>query len=92
MPNDPRGELRWCLSKAESILDEPDRRRVQTRDDLVALDLSDCFVDAIEIARATQKGIHTFAAERLREMCALFAGDFLDGAGDRPQPASSAAG
>ncbi len=79
VPNDPRGELRWCLSKARSILDEPGRRRVLTHDDAIELDLADCFVDAIEIARTTQKGIQTVAPERLRAQCMLFAGDFLDG-------------
>jgi DNA-binding SARP family transcriptional activator/TolB-like protein len=79
VPNDPRGELRWCLSKARSILDEPGLRRVRTRDDTVELDFADCFVDAIEIARATQKGLQTIAPERLRTLCMLFAGDFLDG-------------
>src|SRR5450631_1037087 len=52
VPNDPRGELRWCLSKIRGLVDEPDRRRVDTQADTVRLDLADCFVDAIEIARA----------------------------------------
>src|SRR5690606_35798950 len=25
VPNDPRGELRWCLSKIRAIVDDPDR-------------------------------------------------------------------
>src|SRR5829696_8656795 len=45
VPNDPRGELRWCLSKARGALDDEDRSRVRTEGDTVALDLSDCFVD-----------------------------------------------
>jgi DNA-binding SARP family transcriptional activator len=79
VPNDPRGELRWCLSKIRSLVDEPGRRRVDTRGDTVALDLADCFVDAIEVAAATREGIETLAPERLRHLSALFAGDFLDG-------------
>ena len=79
VPNDPRGELRWCLSKVRSVVDEPGRRRVLTRGGTVALDLADCFVDAIEVARAIEKGIETLAPERLRKLCGLFAGDFLDG-------------
>ena len=47
--------------------------------DTVRLDLADCFVDAIEIARAAQEGIETLAPERLRTLSALFTGDFLDG-------------
>ena len=31
VPNDPRGELRWCLSKLSGILDEPGRQRVDTQ-------------------------------------------------------------
>ena len=78
VPNDPRGELRWCLSKIRGLVDEPSRRRVDTQADTVRLDLADCFVDAIEIARAAQ-AIETIGPERLRALAALFAGDFLDG-------------
>src|SRR5262247_707511 len=79
VPNDPRGELRWCLSKIRSVVDEPGRRRVHTRGDTVRLDLADCLVDAIEIARATEKGIETLVPEQQRELSALFNGDFLEG-------------
>src|SRR5215510_483617 len=67
-PNDPRGELRWCLSKIRSIVDERGRRRVHTRGDTIRLDLADCFVDAIEIARAAQEGIEPLAPERQRAL------------------------
>ena len=78
VPNDPRGELRWCLSKIRGLVDEPSRQRVETQADTVRLDLADCFVDAIEIARAAQE-IEAIAPERLRALAALFAGDFLEG-------------
>ncbi|HWB46702.1 MAG TPA: BTAD domain-containing putative transcriptional regulator [Hyphomicrobiaceae bacterium] len=79
VPNDPRGELRWCLSKLRGILDEPDRKRVQTRGNAIGLDLSDCFVDAVEIGRLTQEGIQTIEPDRLKEASEYFAGDFLEG-------------
>ena len=41
VPNDPRGELRWCLSKARSVLDDGSKRRVDAQGDLVRLDLAD---------------------------------------------------
>ena len=57
-PNDPRGELRWCFSKLRGVLDDEDRRRVVIAgQDLIALDLFDCFVDAIEIDRLAKGGI-----------------------------------
>ncbi|EHK59133.1 transcriptional regulator family 1 [Mesorhizobium alhagi CCNWXJ12-2] len=79
VPNDPRGELRWCLSKVRGIVDNPGRRRVEARDDTIRLNLADCFVDAIEIAGATQEGIETIAPARLRILAGMFAGDFADG-------------
>ena len=80
VPNDPRGELRWCLSKIRSVLDDGDRRRVITADhDLVALELSDCLVDAVEVDRTVKAGLGQAADERLAEICDLFGGDLLDG-------------
>jgi DNA-binding SARP family transcriptional activator len=79
VPNDPRGELRWCLSKLRGVLDEPDRHRIETSGDMVALDLHGIFVDAIDIASAVAKGIETLDVVRLQVLSRLFVGDFLDG-------------
>jgi DNA-binding SARP family transcriptional activator len=86
VPNDPRGELRWCLSKIRGLVDERGRRRVQTRADTVWLDLSDCRVDAIEVARAAGEGIETLPPDRQRGLVALFGGEFMEGLeiGDSP--------
>jgi len=78
VPNDPRGELRWSLSKIRGFVDEPDRRRISAQGDTVKLDLTDCFVDATEVAAATQ-AIEALPYVRLKALAALFAGDFLDG-------------
>jgi DNA-binding SARP family transcriptional activator/tetratricopeptide (TPR) repeat protein len=78
VPNDPRGELRWCLSKIRGLVDEPDRRRVDSQADTVRLDLSGCFVDAFEIVQAVEN-IAAIAPERLRVLDALFVNDFLAG-------------
>ena len=79
VPNDPRGELRWCLSKIRRIVDEPDRRRVLTSDGAVQLDLSGCHVDAMEVLRAADEGIESLVPDRQRQLSALFAGEFLEG-------------
>jgi DNA-binding SARP family transcriptional activator len=78
-PDDPRGELRWCLSKIRALVDEPGRLRVQSEGDTVRLDLGDCFVDAIEVAHAAKSGIGGLGPERQRQLAALFNGDFLEG-------------
>lgn len=79
VPNDPRGELRWSLSKIRGLVDEPARQRVYTRDDTVGVDLADCFVDAIAVARAAEEGIGALGVQGKRELAALFGGDFLEG-------------
>lgn len=78
VPNDPRGELRWCLSKLRGVVDQPDRPRVVTDGDTVAFDLTDCLIDAVEITRATQEGLE-LRPERLRPLLSLCHGEFLDG-------------
>ena len=79
VPNDPRGELRWSLSKVRGLVDEPGRKRVDTQGNAVRLDLADCFVDAIEVERAAQQGVAGLDPPRLRALAALFKGDFLEG-------------
>jgi DNA-binding SARP family transcriptional activator len=79
VPNDPRGELRWCLSKLSGVVDDQARRRIETASDTVALDLSDCFVDVAELIDTTRAGIETLDLQQLRKMSALFAGDFAEG-------------
>ena len=79
VPNDPRGELRWCLSKLRSVLDDADRKRVVTGSSEVALDLEDAFVDALEIERAAARGLTEASEAELDRVAALFAGDLLEG-------------
>jgi DNA-binding SARP family transcriptional activator len=79
IPNDPRGELRWCLSKLRSVLDDDARKRVIASENGIALDLSDCLVDAIEIDRIAKAGVESLADDRLAALGDLFGGDLLDG-------------
>lgn len=79
VPNDPRGELRWCLSKLRGVLDDEHRRRVVTEGQtLVSLDLSDCIVDAREVDRHA-KDLPQTRTERLLELADLFGGELLEG-------------
>jgi DNA-binding SARP family transcriptional activator/tetratricopeptide (TPR) repeat protein len=78
VPNDPRGELRWCLSKIRGLVDDADHPRLKAHDDQVSLDLSDCHVDAAEIAAALDKGLALLPLERLTALERLFTGEFLE--------------
>jgi TolB-like protein/Flp pilus assembly protein TadD len=78
VPNDPRGELRWSLSKIRGVVEDARHRRIVTEGDTVRLDLTGCYVDALEAARAVQS-LDALGVDRLRTLAASFAGDFLDG-------------
>ena len=79
VPNDPRGELRWCLSKLRGLVDEENCARVVTEDDKVQLDLSNASVDVIDIERAARTGFDKIPQAELAELCDRFTGDVLDG-------------
>jgi TolB-like protein len=79
-PNDPRGELRWCLSKLRALVDDDDRSRVLASGNAeVALDLSDAFFDAAAVERLPVAGLAALSAEALGAAWAHFRGDFLEG-------------
>ena len=73
--NDPRGELRWCLSKLRGLLGNV----VVTSGDTVALRLDGWFVDAAEVAAAMDGAINTLGATRLEALCELYTGELLEG-------------
>jgi DNA-binding SARP family transcriptional activator/Flp pilus assembly protein TadD len=71
---DPRGELRWCLSKLRGILGE----RIESRDGAVHLSVSGCFVDAREVERLSSSTVDSLEPRRARELLELFRGVFLE--------------
>jgi DNA-binding SARP family transcriptional activator len=78
VPNDPRGELRWCLSKIRGLLDQV-RKRVIADGNNIRLDLTDCVVDTLEVTHAPEHGIQKLGVERQRELAGLFKGELLEG-------------
>lgn len=68
--NDPRAELRWCLSKLRGLLDDDDRRRVVVDGELVSIDVEGCSVDVLRLANG----------DATREIIA--SGELLDEAAD----------
>lgn len=79
VPSDPRGELRWSLSKLRSLMDTDARRRVIAAADRISLDLDDCDVDARHLMEARQRGIGEIDLATLREIAERCSGDLLEG-------------
>lgn len=79
VPNDPRGELRWCLSKIRGLVDDKTHKRVIADGTSIRLDLTDCFVDTTEVTHAPEHGIQKLDVEKQKELASLFAGELLEG-------------
>ena len=78
VPNDPRSELRWCLSRIRKALGEVHQQRVVSEKAGVSFDSAGCFVDVHEVEGVAQLGITEVTSERLSNVCELFRGDLLD--------------
>nr|WP_148227709.1 transcriptional regulator [Fulvimarina pelagi] len=79
LPSDPRGELRWYLSRLRAVLKRAGGRRVVVEEDMVSLDLTDTAVDALEIRRIMRVGVENAGIDELRRVLTLFTGEFLEG-------------
>jgi TolB-like protein len=77
--NDPRGELRWCLSKLRTLLGDSGGNIVVTSHDAVALRFDNLLVDALEVASAMGRGIETLEIYQLQKLCELYTGELLEG-------------
>jgi DNA-binding SARP family transcriptional activator len=78
-PSDPRGELRWCLSRLRAVLDTPDHQLFRTHGETLAVDLARCDVDVFEISRAMDNTSVQLELPQLEQLLGYFKGEFLDG-------------
>jgi TolB-like protein/class 3 adenylate cyclase/DNA-binding SARP family transcriptional activator len=79
VPNDPRSELRWCLTKIRGLLDEPSQERVKAGKDWVSIDASTLEVDALWVAERVEVAISGGDLDLLKQLAAKFEGEFLEG-------------
>ena len=77
--DDPKSELRWCLSKLRPLVDRPATTRIVADRKQVWIDTSSLDIDAQSVARRTQKTLANASPGELRSLLALFRGDFLEG-------------
>lgn len=78
LSDDPKGSLRWSLSRIRPIVDIPGRERLIANRQTAELDLSDVSVDVhrlAELARAPDRA----SLEELQAMCDGLAGRLLEG-------------
>lgn len=79
IPDDPRGSLRWSLSKIRRLVDEDSRPRVLGDREHVAFDAEGIFIDARELKQLVAAGLRGAATEVLLGAAARFRGNLLEG-------------
>ena len=79
LPDDPRGALRWSLSKLRPLVDAPERSRILADRESVRFDAAGVAIDALEVRRGLLGGPEALAPEALARLAAAFRGAFLEG-------------
>ncbi len=79
VPDDPRGALRWSLSKLRPLVDDPQRPRIIAGRDTVAFDADGISVDLLDIRRRLAAGIDSASTEQLTDLVNQFRGEFVEG-------------
>lgn len=77
--DDPRGALRWSLSKIRPIVDRDEKRALVADRESVELALSDRSLDWRWVRRELSGPFEAITTERLKELESVFQGELLEG-------------
>ncbi|MFW6094407.1 MAG: AAA family ATPase, partial [Pseudomonadota bacterium] len=79
VPDDPRGALRWSLSKLRRLVDDPDRRRLVADRSWVRFDAADTVIDVAMLDALACSEFRDASLEELESAAARCRGEFLAG-------------
>jgi pimeloyl-ACP methyl ester carboxylesterase/DNA-binding SARP family transcriptional activator len=79
VPDDPRGALRWSLTKLRSLANDAHCERIVADRDYVSFEPKGATVDLLEIRREMAGGAESLSTKRLVELAEQFRGDLLEG-------------
>jgi len=79
IPDDPRGSLRWSLSKLRRLVDDADHPRVIADRNTVAIDTTDLSIDVVELNALVRNGLDDVSTDVLEKAAARYRGNFLEG-------------
>src|SRR3954451_13338269 len=77
VPDDPRGALRWSLSRLRSILDEPGSMCLLTDRETVAMNPGTFTVDLLTVQNSLASGVDAASTEELVQAASAFGGEVL---------------
>jgi DNA-binding SARP family transcriptional activator len=79
IPDDPRGSLRWSLSKLRRLVDDEDRPRIVADRSHVGFDAEGVAIDVSELRRWAASDLDRAAIEDIEDVCGRVRGHFLEG-------------
>ncbi|MBW2500112.1 MAG: ATP-binding protein, partial [Deltaproteobacteria bacterium] len=79
LPDDPRGSLRWSLSKLRRLVDDQERPRILADRNHVSFDGEGVAIDVTALRELVDGGLENLSTESLEEAAGRFQGNFLEG-------------
>jgi DNA-binding SARP family transcriptional activator len=79
VPDDPRGSLRWSLSKLRRLIDDGDKPRIDADRVNVRINTDDMVIDVSELRELAGNGLAEATLENLESAAARFRSNFLEG-------------
>jgi DNA-binding SARP family transcriptional activator len=79
IPDDPRGSLRWSLSKLRRLVDDDDRPRIVADRASVRFDATDVAIDVVALESLAANGIDERPIDELEAAAARYTGAPLEG-------------
>ncbi len=79
IPDDPRGSLRWSLSKLRRLIDDEDQGRVVADRTNVSIDTSDLLIDVTTLHELVANSLAKASIDELETAVSLYRGNFLEG-------------
>lgn len=78
IPDDPRGSLRWSLSKLRTIVNEDDAERIKADRNVVSFEPANAHVDYILAEEIVENGLEKTPVSQLAELSRKFETGFLE--------------
>jgi DNA-binding SARP family transcriptional activator len=77
--DDPRGALRWSLSKLRPLVNEPGVERIVSQGERVSFHAMGAEIDLLSIRRRLERGVGDLRDEELTALASVVRGEFLEG-------------
>lgn len=79
IPDDPRGSLRWSLSKLRKLVDDEQQTRIVANRTHAAFEPADAHIDVISLLQLAEDDLNTMPIKVLRTAAEKYKGEFLEG-------------